>query len=530
MRLFFYRFILGVCSIVFGLSGHAQDGILYNEEDLEEAWQAGHMEAPIFSLLTEPAVSNRAFLKKELHQASNALFQKQFTRALTHIMHADSAERVYPDSTIQVRILNLYGTLYVKQGELVDGVRYFEKALEHNKTAKNWAGVAKSYHNIATVRCRQGFRKEAEVLFDKALERARYMRQQSIVARCYYGKSLLALNASKLDTAIYYMHEAARIYRAKDNHLALSTTLLGLGGIYYGQQQFDRAEAYYKQALRWRKSVGASMYIANAYNALAQVYYQKMDYGSARNNALQALHLADSVGLAEEAYAARQQLANIEEADQNLTAALHHTKMMLLIRDSIHSTSKARATGRLQERYEAEKRGLVQRLKAKQDQEKLRADQAAVERLRQQIMVSGVLGCVIIGFLLNNMRIRRKTTRTLQQKNRRLEEQKRTVSYYKENLEILVDQRTKELQTRNQQLQRYAYLNAHHVRGPLSNILGLVELYESGVLQPEEYDYFLRALAQSAHQLDHEVYQISQTLKKDQDESSASAEEDNQEE
>ena len=54
------------------------------------------------------------------------------------------------------------------------------------------------------------------------------------------------------------------------------------------------------------------------------------------------------------------------------------------------------------------------------------------------------------------------------------------------NLSKIVEERTQELQNKNDQLEDYAYKNAHIVRAPLSNILGLINILKenenSGVL------------------------------------------------
>ncbi len=80
-----------------------------------------------------------------------------------------------------------------------------------------------------------------------------------------------------------------------------------------------------------------------------------------------------------------------------------------------------------------------------------------------------------------------------------------------ENLEKLVSQRTEELSFRNEQLLKYSFDNAHKVRGPLARILGLLNLIELnfdqnskecfGIIQKEskEMDSIVRAISKELY-------------------------------
>ena len=81
------------------------------------------------------------------------------------------------------------------------------------------------------------------------------------------------------------------------------------------------------------------------------------------------------------------------------------------------------------------------------------------------------------------------------QKTRTLEEQSEEIKQMNENLEQRVRERTDQLFNQNQILREYAYMNAHHVRGPLCRIIGLVQLMEKDLnknISQELFDYLKR--------------------------------------
>lgn len=77
----------------------------------------------------------------------------------------------------------------------------------------------------------------------------------------------------------------------------------------------------------------------------------------------------------------------------------------------------------------------------------------------------------------NNIRI---SVLNLEQgeKTEQLLYQQQKIKSIKENLEKLVKDRTLELELKNKQLEEYAFHNAHLVRKPLSNIIGLINILE----------------------------------------------------
>ncbi len=66
-----------------------------------------------------------------------------------------------------------------------------------------------------------------------------------------------------------------------------------------------------------------------------------------------------------------------------------------------------------------------------------------------------------------------------QLKTKKLLNQQYKIKSIKENLEQMVDKQTAELALSNEQLELYAFHNAHLVRKPLANIIGLISILEA---------------------------------------------------
>lgn len=78
------------------------------------------------------------------------------------------------------------------------------------------------------------------------------------------------------------------------------------------------------------------------------------------------------------------------------------------------------------------------------------------------------------------------------------------------HLESLVEERTREVQRQNEQLIRYAYSNAHHLRGPVARLLGLIQL--SKMESDLEYAFIFQKIEEQANEIDDVVKGINREL------------------
>ncbi|HEU5148024.1 MAG TPA: two-component regulator propeller domain-containing protein, partial [Chryseosolibacter sp.] len=103
-------------------------------------------------------------------------------------------------------------------------------------------------------------------------------------------------------------------------------------------------------------------------------------------------------------------------------------------------------------------------------------------------------------------------TEEIQAQNEEIMAQAEEIQGINENLEMLVKQRTAELEKKNKALEEYAFINAHKLRSPVASILGLVNLLQKG---EQKDDRVIREhLQQSADKLDAIVRSITQAIEK----------------
>jgi ligand-binding sensor domain-containing protein/signal transduction histidine kinase len=93
-----------------------------------------------------------------------------------------------------------------------------------------------------------------------------------------------------------------------------------------------------------------------------------------------------------------------------------------------------------------------------------------------------------------------------------IEEQNNEIRERNESLESEIKERTKDLVDYNQQLEQFAFISAHNLRGPVARILGLGNILEYARNNPEEVKMILDKLICSTQELDDVVKDLNTIL------------------
>lgn len=98
----------------------------------------------------------------------------------------------------------------------------------------------------------------------------------------------------------------------------------------------------------------------------------------------------------------------------------------------------------------------------------------------------------------------------IEAQNEELQQSQETLFQLNNHLEQMVEERTNKVKEQNEQLIRYAYANAHHLRGPVARLLGLVQL--SKMETNLNYDFIFNRVREQAMELDEVVKGINREL------------------
>jgi len=98
----------------------------------------------------------------------------------------------------------------------------------------------------------------------------------------------------------------------------------------------------------------------------------------------------------------------------------------------------------------------------------------------------------------------------IEAQNEELQQSQQNLFELNNHLEQLVETRTLEVNQKNERLTQYAYTNAHHLRGPVARILGLV--YLARIDSSLSYEYLCNQIEVQAHEIDTVINKINEGL------------------
>ncbi len=104
-----------------------------------------------------------------------------------------------------------------------------------------------------------------------------------------------------------------------------------------------------------------------------------------------------------------------------------------------------------------------------------------------------------------------QANRDIALKKELLEERNRNILMMNDNLEEVVAIRTRDLETKNEQITRYAYYNAHKLRAPIATIKGLVKVFKMVEAQAEK-ELIISKITETSENLDKIIHEIQDII------------------
>jgi signal transduction histidine kinase len=111
---------------------------------------------------------------------------------------------------------------------------------------------------------------------------------------------------------------------------------------------------------------------------------------------------------------------------------------------------------------------------------------------------------------LNNEKLV-ESSQTLIHQNQKLQEQQTSLNTIRNNLEAITASKISEVHQKAETLKAYAFINAHHVRGPLARVLGLISLIELENPDQQKSDA-LKRIKREALEMDNIIGKITEVI------------------
>ncbi len=405
------------------------------------------------------------------------------------------------------------GIVYKLQGDYSEALNYYEKSLRIRKNLNDSVGIAMTLNNIGLIYKEiADYRKASEYLV-QSIKINKSIDKQVEVARASANLASVYMQQNKLDSSLIFFDQSINIAKKYDYKQILGLAYNGKGTVFEKQQNFTKAIELYFLSLNKRKEINDKKGISEACNNIGNLYLKYNQLEKAQKYLEKGFQIAKEIGCPQLFKPASEGLTILYEKKGNYKKSLEYYKIFKTMNDSLinENNIKSLAKFEITKQFEEEKREI------ELEQQKNKAVQAEKDKKKTIVIYS-----LIICFILMSIIIIVITRKNILKKklNKQLVAQKDELKCHKNNLEKIVDERTKDLKLAKETAEEsVAFKNSilknisHEIRTPLNGIVGYSHILVSDTIDKNEKLEVTKLINKNSQELIHTIENIVEVSK-----------------
>ncbi len=326
---------------------------------------------------------------------------------------------------------------------------------------------------------------------DKALEN---YRNGYLIGESVHSDGLKFFSALGIGKAYYFKKDYAEAIKNFETALTGSRSLKQpmyeagildqLANVYIATGDIGKAEQYAEASLKIAESNGFNEQLPKTYTTLGKLLSLRGNHGVAVNYLQKALGYCHQAKALEDEKNVWEALSNVYKKMQQPAKALEAFEHFISLRDSVYSIDKANELVRIDLQAGFNKKQVADSLS--------QAAKYELKMQKQQVLTySGFVGLVLVlllsFFIYRNYHTQKKYNQLLSK------EKERHLQHIEAQSNVLTD---------------IAYTQSHEIRGPVSTLLGLVEIFNYDDPADPENKEVLEGIASVTKRLDKIVTEV----------------------
>jgi signal transduction histidine kinase len=488
-----------------------------------------------------------------LHLRALLLFQRgKFEEA---VKLADSARNYY----FKAALFRKYVTLLIDIGEVFSNRGEYELALNNLYAALRLSKLrgfeSETYavrNRIGWINFQLGDYNQALRLADEALQSRPKQLLKADLANALNLKGVALTEMNALPQAGVWLDSAHAIYENLNHTQGKSETLMNLGVLASRRARYADALKLYQQSIALARESNYTYGLAWSSWGLADIYFRLGDYRQSAKFLDQSEEYARMIEANEILIINFNTRRDLLAAQSRFEEALAYSKLASDLNDSIHRTDLARRFVNLEKIQEIEQRD--RDIKVLRQEKQLAQDKINLQESKlQQQFVWLMLGLVSVAMFaalafvyyrfyarikaLNiliteknesisgqAMQLQEVNTelnllyKEVSEQNEEIQAQSNKLSESNRSLEKMIEEKTRELRTTNEELVKYnnellqfSYTVSHNLRGPVARLLGLSAIANSES-ELEKAKQWLALMTKTATDLDLVIKDLGKIL------------------
>lgn len=373
-------------------------------------------------------------------------------------------------------------------------------ALSYFKQGKNLEGEARVYNNIGNLYRDIDYQKSLDN-FNKSLLIAKKLGIRDLIAGLHLNIGTINQRKKNYPTALTQYKESLAMFKILNNTVGIIQSEQNLGLIYLNLGQLDTAEIYLLDAQQKARENKLNNSIASIGLTLSSIYITQEKFNEAEKTIKEGLAYAKMVKDSKIEYNYNLTSFDLENKRQNYKQALKYLQKAYK-QDSL--TYKSNVSDKIS-LLEAQHR----QLEMQKENELTIARQKYTQIMIIAISSITLLAFVVIYLLVKYVRKSTMTNKELTRLNQEVSKQKDDLDRTNQNLEEIIEARTKELKNKNTKLSEYSSHLSHQIRSPVATLKGLMLLETDKLIDQNE---FVEQMGKCINDLDDKIININENL------------------
>lgn len=433
---------------------------------------------------------------------------------------------------------NTQGTSFYMSGNYVRAIDYLFQSLKIKEELKDYRGIAATLNNIGMIYDDQGDYNKAIDHYSKAILNYQKIPEEQnpdkqILVASYHNLGVLYQGLKNYEKALEYFRRALELTGENKFRRERAYAFSNIGNIYMEQKNLEEAEKYFRKGYEIAEEIEDENGIVMALNNFSYLYFSQQRYSEAISYARRALEMAENNEAASYIKDAAESLYLSYKQQGKYQEALKMYERYISARDSIESWEKKREVIRQEFQYNYERQSAadsasfaaareIQNLQIAEQQSQLKSARM------QRILLCGIL--LLLAVLLfvgyNGYKRKKEANKIISRQKLEVEEQhekiirqhalleekSKKIVEFNNKLEILVEQRTSELENSLQQIRDYQFSLAHKIRAPYVTLVGLLNLIGDERFDSGENELILKKLNDTSKRISVVLKEISEEL------------------
>jgi len=373
-------------------------------------------------------------------------------------------------------------------------------ALSYFKQTNNLEGEAKVYNNIGNLYRGIDYNKSLEN-FEKSLTIATKLNIKDLIAGLKLNIGTAYQQQKNYSKALTYYQESLTMFENLNNKIGIIQSHQNLGVLYLNLRDFNSAESHLINALKKSKEEKLNNSIAAINLTLSSVHIAQSRYEEAEKTIEEGLKYAELLQDSKLIHNYTLTSYELESKRKNYFQALNYLR-------KAYRVDSARYVNNVSDK--------IRLLQAQHVQlEKQRENELTIARQKNtRIFLWASIAIAIMAFFVIFLLVKivgksANNNRELSRLNLEISKQKDDLDTINQNLEEIIEDRTRDIKIKNKKLSEYSSHLSHQIRSPVATLKGLMLLDKDNLIERDE---LLEQIGKCVYDLDDKIINMNENL------------------